>query len=133
VRQSSTSDMEDGSVLVAFDTAAVLDELSLGIVVLDAQLCAVYANVLAENLLTLQVERVRGQPLASFLPQPQRFLDAVRRALESGETVEFELVVADIGESEPRSFLPSRICPVRNHVTGTHLLLQVSGNGCMTR
>lgn len=37
------------------------------------------------------MERLRGRPLASFLPQPQPFLHAVERALERGETVIFDL------------------------------------------
>jgi PAS domain-containing protein len=95
VRQSLAGDGGDGLVLVSLETEAVLDALSRGIVVLDAQLCAVYANVLAEDMLALRLEQVRGQPLATFLLQPQRFLDAVHRVLESGQAAEFQLHISD--------------------------------------
>lgn len=55
------------SVLADFDTGHVLDELSFGIIVLDRQLCAIYANVIAQNLLGLHLPSMRGRPLADFL------------------------------------------------------------------
>jgi PAS domain-containing protein len=119
-------------VLVSLDTEAVLDALSLGIVVLDAQLCAVYANVLAEDMLALRLEKVRGRPLAAFLLQPQRFLDAVHRVLESGQAAEFQLHISDAMTPEPRGTVTSWISPIRDQVPGRYLLLQVSGCGRIT-
>jgi PAS domain-containing protein len=120
----------DDSVLVDFDTGAVLDALSVGIVVLDAQLCAVYANEIAEDALALRFGNVRGQPLARFLPQPRRFLDAVDRALERGEAVEFQLDVADTRVPGPSGSVASRIAPLGYQVSGPYLLLEVSGTVC---
>lgn len=54
-------------MLADFDTGRVLDELSFGIIVLDRQLCAIYANVIAQNLLGLHLPSMRGRPLADFL------------------------------------------------------------------
>lgn len=54
-------------MLADFDTGRVLDELSFGIMVLDRQLCAIYANVIAQKLLGLHLPSMRGRPLADFL------------------------------------------------------------------
>ena len=55
------------SVLADFDTGRVLDELSFGIIVLDRQLCAIYANVIAQSLLGLHLPSMRGRPVRDFL------------------------------------------------------------------
>lgn len=54
-------------MLADFDTGRVLDELSLGIIVLDRQLCAIYANVIAQSLLGLHLPSMRGRPAGDFL------------------------------------------------------------------
>jgi PAS domain-containing protein len=131
VQQSIAGDVPDDSVLADFDTGAVLDALSVGIVVLDAQLCAVYANVMAEETLAVHVDDVRGQPLTRFLPQPERFLDAVNRALARGQAVEFELGLADTKSSGSLSSVISRLSPLGYQVSGPYLLLEVSGPVCI--
>jgi PAS domain-containing protein len=131
VRQSIAGGAQDGSVLLCLDTEAVLDALAVGIVVLDAQLCAVYANALAQDMLAIQIKEVRGRPLAAFLFQPHQFLEAVRRTLESGEVVEFQLRVAKATVSERHVSVTSRISPMRDELLGPRLLLQVSGHGCI--
>jgi nitrogen-specific signal transduction histidine kinase len=104
------------SVLVDFDAGDVLDAVSLGIIVLDVQLCAVYANLGAEELLAVPAERLRGRPLASFLPQPQSFLHAVQQAIERGQSVVFDL-----------TGLSLRVAPMRDQLSGRHLLLELCG------
>ena len=121
------SDGRDYSVLVDFDTGVVLDALSVGIVVLDPQLCAVYGNAVAEETLALQIENVRGQPLTRFLKQPQLFLDVVNAAFGREEAVEFQLEVATSGASKPLCSVLSRIAPLGYRVSGPYLLLEVRG------
>ncbi len=121
------SDRLDYSVLVDFDTGAVLDALSVGIVVLDAQLCAVYGNAIAEETLALRIESVRGQPLTGFLKQPELFLDAVNAAFARDEAVEFRLEVTNSAASKPLRSVFSRIAPLGYRVSGPYLLLEV---GC---
>ena len=53
------------SALAHFDPAELLDALATGIVVLDAQLCAVYANVAAQDLLAFSLKRARGRPFTA--------------------------------------------------------------------
>ncbi len=119
------SDARDYSVLVDFDTGAVLDALSVGIVVLDAQLCAVYGNAIAEEALALQIESVRGQPLTRFLKQPELFLDVVNAALARQEAVEFQLELANSGVSKPFASVLSCIAPLGYRVSGPYLLLEL--------
>ncbi len=119
------SDGRDYSVLVDFDTGAVLDALSVGIVVLDAQLCVVYGNAIAEKTLALRIESVRGQPLTGFLKHPQLFLDVVNEAFAREEAVEFQLEVTDSAASKPLRSVLSRIAPLGYRVSGPYLLLEV--------
>jgi len=115
------------SVLADFDAGDVLDALSLGVIVLDLQLCAVYANVGAEDLLAVPAERLRGRPLASFLPQPQPFLLAVERALERGETVAFDVAGYSGRSAGVTGTLNLRVAPMRDQLSGRHLLLELCG------
>ena len=120
------------SVLETFDAEGVLDALGVGIIVLDAQLCAIYANGIAQQRLCLQLREMRGRPLADFLPQPQRFAVAVRCVLDSGDTLEYALgggLPHSSGETE--SFAV-RIAPLRNQAMGAYVLIEWTGRwgGC---
>jgi PAS domain-containing protein len=46
----------------------LLDALSIGIVVLDAQLCVIYANSAAQDALAFSVNQTRGRPFGDFSP-----------------------------------------------------------------
>jgi nitrogen-specific signal transduction histidine kinase len=115
----------EGSVLADFDAGELLDPLSLGIMVLDAQLCAIYANSVAEALLAVRMEKVRGQPLAPFLPQPQRFLEAAVLALEAKETLSFDLAGCAECPSGSEGTFHLRLSPLREQLIGPCLLLEV--------
>jgi PAS domain-containing protein len=116
----------EDSVLADFDAGDLLDALSLGVIVLDLQLCAVYANDRAEDLLAIPAAMLRGRPLASFLSQPQPFLTAVERALRSGETMAFHLsgCAAPVAGAVTLSL---RVVPLRDQLSGKHLLLELCG------
>ena len=117
----------EDSVLADFDAGDLLDALSLGVIVLDLQLCAVYANVRAEDLLAIPAARLRGRPLASFLSQPQPFLQAVERALKSGETMAFHLSGCAARPAGAEASLSLRVAPLRDQLSGRHLLLELYG------
>ncbi|MEJ1964323.1 MAG: PAS domain-containing protein [Gammaproteobacteria bacterium] len=55
------------SALSHFDPTELFDALSTGIIVLDAQLCPIYANVAAQNLLAFSLNQARGRPFGDFL------------------------------------------------------------------
>ena len=125
--QSLGDPLREDSVLADFDAGDLLDALSLGVIVLDLQLCAVYANVRAEDLLAVPAARLRGRPLTSFLSQPQPFLHAVERALKSGEAMAFHLAGCAAWPAGAQARLSLRVAPLRDQLSGRHLLLELCG------
>ena len=57
------------SPLSHFDPADLLDVLSTGVVVLDAHLCVVYANVGAQDLLAVGLNKARGRPITELFAE----------------------------------------------------------------
>jgi nitrogen-specific signal transduction histidine kinase len=113
------------STLADFDTGRVLDALSLGIIVLDAQLSVIYANVKAEELLAFRVHAVHGHPLRDFLPQASQLLGAAQHALATHETVDCNLCLAAAASAGSMQ-LGVRIATLPSQMTGAHLLLELS-------
>jgi two-component system, NtrC family, nitrogen regulation sensor histidine kinase GlnL len=114
------------SALAHFDPADLLDALSTGIIMLDAQLCPVYANVAAQDLLAFSLKAARGRPFTEFLHDANGLKVILKRALESGEGIaDRELAVRPAGAPrEPRT-LDVTITPLAG-LTGTHLLLELA-------
>src|SRR5579864_1572534 len=75
------------SALSHFDAADLLDALSTGIVMLDAQLCPIYANVAAQDLLAFSLKMARGRPFTELLHEPESLRGILRRVLASGESI----------------------------------------------
>jgi two-component system nitrogen regulation sensor histidine kinase GlnL len=114
------------SALSHFDPTDLLDALSTGIVMLDAQLCAIYANVAAQDLLAFSLNKARGRPFSDFLQDTNGFTAILRRALDSGEGIaDRELAVRPLGSRESRT-LDVTITPLEGQITGTHLLLELA-------
>jgi two-component system nitrogen regulation sensor histidine kinase GlnL len=115
------------SALSHFDPADLLDALSTGIVMLDAQLCAIYANVAAQDLLAFSLNQARGRPFGDFLQDSNGLSGILRRALESGEGIaDRELVVRPLGAPRDARILDVTITPLAGLITGTHLLLELA-------
>src|SRR6201998_2274255 len=114
------------SALAHFDAADLLDALSTGIVMLDAQLCPVYANVAAQDLLAFSLKMARGRPFTELLHEPEGLGRILRRALTSGEGIaDRELSVRPAtAPREPRT-LDVTITPLAG-LTGRHLLLELA-------
>jgi two-component system nitrogen regulation sensor histidine kinase GlnL len=114
------------SALAHFDPADLLDALSTGIVMLDAQLCPVYANVAAQDLLAFSLNQARGRPFADLLHEANGLGAILRRALESGEGIaDRELTVRPAGAPREARTLDVTITPLSG-LTGTHLLLELA-------
>ena len=63
------------TALSHFQPGDLLDALSIGAVVLDAQLCVIYANSAAQDALAFRVNQARGRPFGDFfrpIEQPDR-------------------------------------------------------------
>jgi two-component system nitrogen regulation sensor histidine kinase GlnL len=71
--------------LAAAETAALVDALATGIVVLDADLHVLYANVAAQDLLAAGMARARGRPFIELLADGNGLAATLRRALGHGE------------------------------------------------
>jgi len=115
------------SPLSHFDSADLLDALSTGIILLDAQLCPIYANVAAQDLLAFSLNQTRGRPFGDCLYESNGLTALLRRALETGEGfADRELHVSPrSAPREPRT-LDVTITPLEGEVTGTHLLLELA-------
>jgi two-component system, NtrC family, nitrogen regulation sensor histidine kinase GlnL len=115
------------SALSHFDPADLLDALSTGIIVLDAQLCAIYANVAAQDLLAFSLNKARGRPFSDFLYDGNGLTGILRRALEAGESIaDRELTIRPAGMPRDSRTLDVTITPLEGQVTGTHLLLELA-------
>jgi two-component system nitrogen regulation sensor histidine kinase GlnL len=114
------------SSLSHFDPADLLDALSTGIVVLDAQLCAIYANVAAQDLLAFSLKQARGRPFGDFLHDSNTLTGILRRALETGQGIsDRELSVRATGAPHSTRTLDITVTPLEGHITGKHLLLEL--------
>src|SRR4029077_66976 len=104
------------------------DALSTGILMLDTQLCAVYANVAAQDLLAFSLKMARGRPFTELLHEAEGLKGLLRRALDTGEALaDREVALRAAGAPrEPRT-LDITITPVSG-ITGRQLLLEVADN-----
>lgn len=115
------------SALSHFDPTDLLDALSTGIIMLDAQLCAIYANVAAQDLLAFSLNQARGRPFGDFLQDSNGLIGILRRALETGEGfADRELTVRPAGAPRDVRTLDVTITPLEGQITGTHLLLELA-------
>ena len=114
------------SVLSHFDPAELLDALSTGILMLDAQLCPIYANVAAQDLLAFSLNMSRGRPFGDYLHDAGALHTLLRRALETGECLADREVTLKPANSprEPRT-LDVTVSPLLG-LTGTHLLIELA-------
>lgn len=118
------------SPLSHFDPADLLDVLSTGIVMLDAHLCMVYANVGAQDLLAVGLNQARGRPITELFVDPQVLTQLLRRSLEHTETCAgHEIALLPSGPSMQAHREPAvvdiTVTPLEGQVTGTHLLLEI--------
>jgi two-component system nitrogen regulation sensor histidine kinase GlnL len=116
------------SPLSHFDPADLLDLLATGVVVLDSQLCVVYANVGAQDLLAVGLNQARGHPITELFEESQSLDMLLRRALERGEPYaghEISLTSsAKQGHREP-VVVDVTVTPL-DGLTGTHLLIELA-------
>jgi two-component system nitrogen regulation sensor histidine kinase GlnL len=115
------------SALSHFDPTELIDALSTGIIMLDAQLCAIYANVAAQDLLAFSLNQARGRPFGDFLQDANGLTAILRRALDTGEGfADRELTVRPLGAPRDARTLDVTITPLAGQITGTHLLLELA-------
>jgi two-component system nitrogen regulation sensor histidine kinase GlnL len=122
------------SALSHFDPTELFDALSTGIIVLDAQLCPIYANVAAQNLLAFSLNQARGRPFGDFLHDANGLITILRRALDTSQGIsDRELTVRPIGSPREARVLDVTVTPLEGQVTGTHLLLELTDDTARSR
>jgi two-component system nitrogen regulation sensor histidine kinase GlnL len=122
------------SALSHFDPTELFDALSTGIIVLDAQLCPIYANVSAQNLLAFSLNQARGRPFGDFLHDANGLVSILRRSLDTGTGIsDRELTVRPIGNPRESRVLDVTVTPLEGQVTGTHLLLELTDDTARSR
>ncbi len=122
-------DQSYSSPLSQFEPTELFDSLSTGIVVLDAQLCPIYANVSAQDFMAVSLRQARGRPFSELFYDPRQLLEVLRRSLANLETcTQHELVVKAVGSAANRepSVIDLIVTPLEGQVTGTYLLLELT-------
>lgn len=115
------------SALSHFDPTDLFDALSTGIIVLDAQLCPIYANVAAQTLLGFSLNQARGRPFGDFMHDTNGLIGILRRSLETGQGIaDRECMVRPIGSAREARVLDVTVTPLEGQITGTHLLLELT-------
>ncbi|HEY6457921.1 MAG TPA: nitrogen regulation protein NR(II) [Steroidobacteraceae bacterium] len=115
------------SPLSHFDSADLLNALTTGIILLDSQLCPIYANVAAQDLLAFSLNQSRGRPFGDHLLESNGLIPILRRSIETGEAFADRELVLNL-KSTPRAahVVDVTITPLEGEVTGTHLLLELT-------
>jgi two-component system nitrogen regulation sensor histidine kinase GlnL len=114
------------SALAHFDPADLLDALATGIVMVDAQLCPVYANVADQDLLAFSLNKARGRPFTDLLHEPEPLGAILRRSLGTGESIaDRELAVRPAAAPRETRTLDVTLTPL-DGVTGRYLLLELA-------
>ena len=112
-----------------FDCGELLDALSTGLVVLDAQLCVVYANVGAQDLLGMSLRQAHGFPVSELFAGARTLVELLRRSLADGKIRaghEFALMpLATLPAARAPAVLDITVTPLEAQSTGTHLLLEL--------
>jgi len=115
------------SAISHFDAADLFEALSTGIVVLDAQLCPIFANVAAQDLLAFSLNHARGKPFAELLQDCNGLIATLRRALDTEIGIaEREITVRPMGTPRETRVLDVTITPLSGQLTGTHLLVELA-------
>jgi two-component system nitrogen regulation sensor histidine kinase GlnL len=108
------------------DSGELLDAISTGVVLLDARLCPVYANVAAQDLLAFSLKMARGRPLVDFVQDAEGLERILRLALETGEGIaDRELTVRPAGTPREARTLDVTISPLTGPA-GTQLLIELA-------
>jgi two-component system nitrogen regulation sensor histidine kinase GlnL len=117
------------SPLSQFEPTELFDSLSTGIVVLDAQLCPIYANVSAQDVMASSLRHARGRPFSELFYDPRQLLEVLRRSLDKLETcTQHELLLKAVGSAAHRepSLVDLIVTPLEGQATGTYLLLELT-------
>ncbi len=124
-----SAELARSSVAGPFHGMELLEVMSTGLVLLDSQLCVLYANVGGQDLLGVSLKQARGLPLGDLLAGAQPLVELLRRALEDHKSCaghEFALVpVATLAASRVPAVVDFTVTPLENPLAGRQLLLEL--------
>lgn len=109
------------------DPAELLDALATGVVLLDASLAVVHANVAAQGLMAVGLNQARGRVFAELFADSQGLSATLIRARDSGEAVtECELSLRPSGALREPRIVDVTATPLDAHSGQRRLLLELS-------
>lgn len=117
------------SPLSRLEPTELFDSLSTGIVVLDADLCPVYANVSAQDFMAASLRHARGRPFSELFYDARPLVELLRRSLTRLETCsQHELVLKAVGSNANRepSLVDLIVTPVEGQGADIFLLLEMA-------
>ncbi|HEU4780295.1 MAG TPA: nitrogen regulation protein NR(II) [Steroidobacteraceae bacterium] len=115
------------SAIAHFEPADLIGALTTGIVMLDSDLCVVYANVAAQDLLAASVNQARGKPFLSLVLEADSLGVLMRRAVETGETLsERELSVQAGPLGREHRVIDVTMTPLDSEFDRKYLLLEIA-------
>lgn len=116
------------------DPAELLDALATGVVLLDAALAVVHANVAAQGLMAVGLNQARGRVFAELFTDSQGLAATLLRARDSGEAVtDCELVLRPAGALREPRIVDVTVTPLDGQSGGRRLLLELSDAGPRNR
>ena len=115
------------SAIAHFEPADLIGALTTGIVMLDSDLCVVYANVAAQDLMAVSVNQARGRPFLSLVLDAESLNALMRRAVETGETLsERELSVHAGPLGREHRVIDVTMTPLDSEFDRKYLLLEIA-------
>ena len=115
------------SAIAHFEPADLIGALTTGIIVLDSDLCVVYANVAAQDLLAASVNQARGKPFLSLVLEAESLGVLMRRALDTGETLsERELSVHADPLGREHRIIDVTMTPLDSEFERKYLLVEIA-------
>ncbi len=117
------------SVAGHFHGLELLDVLSTGLVLLDSQLCVLYANVGGQDLLGVSLRQAHGLPLGDLFAGVEPLVELLHRALQDNKGCaghELALVpVSTLAAARAPAVVDFTITPLENPLAGRQLLLEL--------
>lgn len=102
----------------------MLDALSSGVILLDANLLIVGLNPAAENILGISEKRARGKPLLQLVDDEPEMRDILGRVAATGNQYANEMRLAPTEVHAEERVLDCRVSPIS--IEGASLLVEVS-------
>ena len=125
-----SADSDGAAAAAPVNCGELLDALSTGLLVLDAEFRLVYANVGAQDLLALSLRHSRGRPVGELFADPQPLIELLRRSLSNAETCaghEYSLTpISALQAARPPALLDITVTRFESPLTGTQLLLELA-------